>query len=185
MMEYDNTLFDNITIPTEADRELLVNNILARGAEFEVLYSNYDVLKSLINNWFKVYERTFTKWWNALKLEYNPIENYDRFEDESATNNSQSSSNGSSSGSSSLETQQSSYDSSSYQPDNKNIGADSNTYNNSATGAVNEHKVTHIHGNIGVTTSQQMLESELNLALWNWYEHVTDLFLQNFIIAVY
>lgn len=49
-------------------------------------------------------------------------------------------------------------------------------------------KDTHsgrIHGNIGVTTSQQMLQSELDLAKWNLYEHITDLFMQEFCIMVY
>lgn len=42
-----------------------------------------------------------------------------------------------------------------------------------------------LFGNIGVTTSQQMLESELDIAMWNIYEHMTDLFLQEFVLPVY
>ena len=42
-----------------------------------------------------------------------------------------------------------------------------------------------IHGNVGVTTSQTMLESELSIAEWNLYEHITDLFLSEFIIPIY
>ena len=42
-----------------------------------------------------------------------------------------------------------------------------------------------IHGNVGVTTSQQMLEAELSLAEWNLYEHITDLFLSEFVIPIY
>lgn len=41
------------------------------------------------------------------------------------------------------------------------------------------------YGNIGVTTSQQMLESELDIAEWNLYEHITDLFLNEFVIPVF
>lgn len=40
-------------------------------------------------------------------------------------------------------------------------------------------------GNIGVTTSQQMLESELSISAWNLYEQITDLFVQEFCIMVY
>ena len=49
-------------------------------------------------------------------------------------------------------------------------------------------KTTHdgrIHGNIGVTSSQQLLESELQIAEWNLYEHITDLFLSEFVIPIY
>ena len=42
-----------------------------------------------------------------------------------------------------------------------------------------------IHGNIGVTTSQQMLQAELDIAEWNIYEHITDLFLTEFVIPIY
>lgn len=44
---------------------------------------------------------------------------------------------------------------------------------------------THIHGNIGVTTSQQMLESELKVQAWNIYTHISDLFCSEMLITVY
>lgn len=40
-------------------------------------------------------------------------------------------------------------------------------------------------GNIGVTTSQQMLQSELDIDAWNIYEHITDLFLDEFCVLLY
>lgn len=42
-----------------------------------------------------------------------------------------------------------------------------------------------IHGNVGVTTSQQMLLSELDLSQWNLYEHISDIFLSDFVIPIY
>lgn len=42
-----------------------------------------------------------------------------------------------------------------------------------------------IHGNIGVTTSQQMLESELKLQYWNLYDKISNLFMKEFCIMVY
>lgn len=41
------------------------------------------------------------------------------------------------------------------------------------------------YGNIGVTTSQQMLEDELKISAWNIYEHITDLFLDEFCVMLY
>lgn len=43
----------------------------------------------------------------------------------------------------------------------------------------------HIHGNIGVTTSQQMLESELQLQYWNLYNKISNLFMKEFCIMMY
>ena len=48
----------------------------------------------------------------------------------------------------------------------------------------NTHK-GRMFGNIGVTTSQQMLQSELDIARWNMYEHIADLFASEFCIMVY
>ena len=61
------------------------------------------------------------------------------------------------------------------------------------TGSINDlgsedtqsYHTGHTHGNIGVTTSQQMLEAELKIDEWNIYEHITDLFLTEFVIPIY
>ena len=66
---------------------------------------------------------------------------------------------------------------------------DSGAFSSNA-GANGTDNYTDIHkarlfGNIGVTTSQQMLQSELDIARWNMYEHIADLFAQEFCIMVY
>ena len=64
---------------------------------------------------------------------------------------------------------------------NTNQGSDSDQSSDSYT---NVHKA-RLFGNIGVTTSQQMLQSELDIARWNLYEHIADLFCNEFCIMVY
>ena len=74
-----------------------------------------------------------------------------------------------------------------------NTGTVTDIGNFSSNGSTNENgkdNYTNIHkarlfGNIGVTTSQQMLQSELDIARWNMYEHIADLFAQEFCIMVY
>lgn len=44
---------------------------------------------------------------------------------------------------------------------------------------------SHIHGNIGVTTSQQMLESELKVQAWSVYQHISDIFCKELLLCVY
>lgn len=73
----------------------------------------------------------------------------------------------------------------------KNTGTVSGTYANNDSnnesgndGYTNIHKA-RLYGNIGVTTSQQMLQSELDIAAWNMYEHIADLFASEFCIMVY
>ena len=100
------------------------------------------------------------------------------------------------------ETKVSAYDASTYQPKQEVItsptgsgdvlahsGTIKDEYGEGSSGSETENSKTvrdgRIHGNIGVTTSQQMLEAELKIAEWNLYEHITDLFLSEFIIPIY
>ena len=55
----------------------------------------------------------------------------------------------------------------------------------SNTGAKTVTHTAHLYGNIGVTTSQQMLQSELDVARWNLYEQIADLFCEEMCIMIY
>ena len=73
----------------------------------------------------------------------------------------------------------------------RDAGSSSGSYSNSDSNNEsgddsfeNKHE-GRMYGNIGVTTSQQMLQSELDIARWNMYEHIADLFASEFCIMVY
>lgn len=209
MQSHNDDLFSKMNLPVGIDKDTLIDNILLRAGEFEVVHSNPFFYQNAIGVWSAKHERTFEKWATALSLEYNPIENYDRKEEwedigeskENTTNKSNGNSIGYTSGSTSLngvnDNKVSAFDSDDYQPESKNTntstGTDSsNTSTNTNNSFVNDVDANsnskhsgRIHGNIGVTTTQQMLESELSLAAWNVYEHITDLFIDEFCIAIY
>lgn len=44
---------------------------------------------------------------------------------------------------------------------------------------------SHIHGNIGVTTSQQMIESEIELRKFNIYDYIADLYASEFLYRIW
>ena len=217
----NNDLFGLLNIPPGIDKDILINNILLRGGEFEVVYSNPEFYKSAIGLWSNKHYRTFEKWINALNIEYNPLENYDRMEDwtdentrlntgtvqdDNTINNNTINSgtqsinaNGhdsfSGSGSNTSIDTVSAYNSNSFENDKKNDVSTSNeTNSNTTTENIRTDNLTEsytsnrhgrLHGNIGVTTSQQMLQSELDIAKWNIYEQITDLFLNEFCVMVY
>lgn len=105
----------------------------------------------------------------------------------------------------------SAYDSTTYQADNKDkkTGTDHNSALNSTlddsrrsiqgnTSAVNSSQnknsegentssihAGRTHGNIGVTTSQQLLQAELDVSRFNLYDEAADLFLQEFCVYTY
>ena len=68
-----------------------------------------------------------------------------------------------------------------------NTGSVTDSGSTTASGQDNYENIhkARLYGNIGVTTSQQMLQSELEIARWNMYEHIADLFAQEFCIMVY
>ena len=182
-------LFKNLVLPEGLNKDTLASNILLRGGEFEVQNADPFFIQSAIQIWSNVYQDTFTRWVNALSIEYAPLENYDRMEhwtDEKAQDGTGTLSTDSDSNVN-TETTKSAFDSSAYQPYENvhTVGSDSSdsestTHNNEDA----EHN-GRIHGNIGVTTSQQMLVQELDMGYWNIYERITDLFLREFVVPVY
>lgn len=190
-------LFEKLILPEGLNKETLVNNIIYHGGDFEILYANPYYVKESIGTWSAVHHDTFTRWVNALAIEYSPLENYDRREDWTDTTDrditgSSTSTSGSSTGTTaSNENTKSAFDSSTYQPNEKDDTSSSTTASANDSTTVNnseDNTFVHggrIHGNIGVTTSQQMLLSELDLGYWNVYQRITELFLHDFVIPVY
>ena len=78
---HDQTLFDLLDVPEGIDKEVLCDNIMLQGGEFEVLYSDPTFMRQAIGTWSKKCYNTFLKWVTAQATTYNPLENYDRIED--------------------------------------------------------------------------------------------------------
>ena len=193
MLSLNDDLFKNLTLPEGIDKQTLTDNILLEGGEFEVVYSDPIALQSFIGIWSRREQATFERWISALSIDYAPLENYDRQEhwtDEvDGTGSSTSDGTLNTNSSDTSELQKSAYDQSTYSPYEKTInGGTTGSASHDSTGTTMSNDSEHngrIHGNIGVTTSQQMLESELNLGYWNLYQKITQLFLQEFVIPVY
>ena len=125
-----------------------------------------------------------------------------KFTDETSTEtDSTTTSEGSSNQNGNTEDLVSAYDSSTYQESEKHVidtdedHSDEVTSNTKLTndtkqntegdkGTEDKH-TGRIHGNIGVTTSQQMLQSELDIARFNLIQQITDLFGTELCIMVY
>lgn len=174
---YKRDLFELLTVPEGIDRDVLIDNILLKSGDFEVIYSNGDFVHDAIGIWSKKWERTFVKWVKALSVEYNPLENYDRMEEITTTDDGSNTAQGRSGNTNKI----SAYNSSNFENDTNSDG----DFSSSGTAKNRNVRSGRMHGNIGVTTSQQMLEAELNIDMWNIYEHITDIFLKEFIVPIY
>lgn len=82
--EKNTSLFENIKLPVSnlLEKETLVNTIILECGEFETLYADAEFMKFATENFFNKNYRTFEKWVEALAIEYSPLENYDRLEEE-------------------------------------------------------------------------------------------------------
>lgn len=224
MYNYDKSVLDGLTFE-DVDSNNLKNILLMECGEFELLYPDLEFMKNAISLFSQKWKWTVKKWTDVLKIKYAPLENYDRYESYSgketvvnngnetvvnrgkSVNKHEEENNFSRTGSDSnnIENTTSSYNSSTYQPDNKtdNITTyglkenDKNNVTDTITPDLIEIRTpdlkevrtpeleNHIHGNIGVTTSQQMLKSEIDLAFWNLYDNIVNLFKAEYCIMTY
>ena len=206
MYDYDNTIFDSLTLPEGLNKATAIDEIVLECAELECLYPSVPFLKRAVGIWSATMQSSFSRVWSAMNLEYNPIENYDRQEDETTTGTRQHSGQDVTSGSNSdtrtisdngsVQNKIAGFDASAL------VDHDSGTSSRSGTDSItgtDRTELTHgekiadagtrtsrIHGNIGVTTSQQMLESELDLVpRVNFYRYLAEEFKRRFCILVY
>lgn len=193
LYNYDPTIFDLMNLPAGVDADQVRDNILLQSSDFEVLYPDPDFLKVAVKRWADKWYFTFEKWVKALAIDYDPLNNYDRYEEYEDTGKETRADSGTSSGTTTSggTTQHdiSAYDSSTMREDTKDTtsasGSDSTTSSsNGSTDTSLKHKA-HLYGNIGVTTSQQMLEAELEVARFNLVDQITDCFMNEFCIRVY
>lgn len=74
---YDNSLFDNCVFPEEADRDVIIQELLAETAELEAVYPDFDVMKQMLGVFTKTRINAWNRMFRALTEEYNPIWNKD------------------------------------------------------------------------------------------------------------
>lgn len=185
LKEHGSSLFADAVFPSSLDRDNLINRILMRTAEFEVVYSNPEFMRDAVTSWSKSYLRTFDKWANAYFEDYKPLENYNRTEiwDDKVDNTDTTEAHSGVGGTTTDKV--SAYDSESFVNKDQTISQSNSNSNGSSVLDGKTHHEGHLYGNIGVTTSQQMLESEYEVARFNVYEQIADLFIKEFCICVY
>lgn len=184
MSQFEN-IFDSVDffIPLNIYSSDLYLMWLLRYSSFNYISDDEKEIKSYINILSKIYTNRFTKSVNVLLTEYNPIENYNSTETENiettgeTTNSSENTTSiaGESTTTTTGETTEtlSPYDSENFNNNSKNnssavtseISSSSDTNSNTMSGTTSQsnNRTLKRSGNIGVTTSQQMIQSEIEL----------------------
>lgn len=166
LYNYNDTLFDGLQLPDAIDADNVVSNILLELAELEVIYPAWITMHRAISEWSRSRVSSWERMLQALSADYDPIENYDRREEWTDGANS----NGG------------------YQ--NKvagfNVGEQTDSSSSTQQTHSNSQHAGRVHGNIGVTMAQQMIQSELDLrAVNDMVQIIVNEFKQRFCIMVY
>lgn len=204
LYNYKDTLFDGFNVPDGMDKQIAVDTICMRSRELEVLYPNLEFFAIRIGMWSRKNQYNWKKLYDTTLLEYNPIENYDRVEDwtdtdsETGTNSRDNNVKNTITNEvmdSGTVTEQNTAFNAGLADHAKEISGSNTTTNGSGSttekeSGTSKRDLTHnrtgrAHGNIGVTTSQQMIQSEREVAMFNIYDIIAESFVENFCLMVY
>lgn len=178
LYNYDNTIFGGFVTPASINPEILRDMIFTEAGELETIYPNPNLFKQILYSWSTSKLMDWTKIEAALNSEYSPIENYDRTEEHIDNYNR----NLSESGKGNSTTSKAAFNSPTLIQTDGDNSNDSRTY----SGGDNRKINIHTHGNIGVTTNQQMIEAEIALrTTHNLYNIIVNDFVNKFCVGVY
>lgn len=158
------------------------NNVDEIDAYMTIKYANlhpldevgYSVWRSMNQNALILNAPNYKRMYDALSSEYDPIENYDRKELSITDTSIGSQTNTIQYGDDTQTGQVATDNSETWFNDSKQTNTHGNDSQTSGERADNMVYDSHIHGNIGVTTNQQMIQSELDLRKFNLIERIFD-----------
>ena len=209
----DHSVFEQLDLPEGIYIETLKDTILLRCQEFELLYPDPDFMISAVKVWGMKNYWTFDKWIKLINKEYDPLYNKDYHEDITDSHQGAASGSGTSTDSQdhtrtdnihgtndeTVTHSEKAYNSvngvqivedvtdqdTSQTGTVRNAGTATGSFSNTSNDSyVDEHHL-HGYGNIGVTAAQELFMKEIEVAKFNMYEHIADLFAQEFCIMIY
>lgn len=154
LLDADGTIFDGMSLPEDISLTDVVDRIIFKYGDTPVFVPDPNVMKYYITSWSDRHLALWNRYKDAIETQYNPLENYDRYEK----------------GTNTVERTISADNSTTYQPDNKETFTPD----------------LHTYGNIGVTTSQQMLNQELDvIPRLDLIDYIADDFKTEFCLYIY
>lgn len=195
---------DGEITPTGIDAELVRDNILLECAELEFIYPSPELARFAIGKWCDKCSPIWEKLAYTVAVKYNPLDNYDRNDDFTVTNTGKVYTNEDSKSANVSNVTQTEdvygFNSSSPQTANKTTTATAVDGSNKETNYTHdtadrnsnytendltERNTGRSHGNIGVTSTQQLIEQERGVAEFNLCDYITEDFKRRFCILVY
>lgn len=198
---YDETMLDGMVVPDGVDRDDVIACIVEQYGQQTLAHPDPEYMRQYVPIWSKRRVGIWSKLLKTTELEYNPIENYDRTEEIAEhretgrkTNTTTTATGGDvTESSNNTEHQVSAENVYTYQPDSKDTAGESmsvrrttNTSGNVGEAGTDSftHR-NHTHGNIGVTTSQQMIEAERSVVRYSLIEEIAADYRDAFCLSIY
>ena len=205
LYNWDPSIFDTMELPAGLDRDTVISAILLDSMDLEVLYPDPEYMKYALANYSKRRIDVWNKLYSTTKLEYNPIWNKDgtiteteevsRTGDTSGKSSTTTATKGSSSGNSETDTYVFGFNESSGAQSGRTTenGASTSSGNSTENGTSSENrkddeKRTYTRseqGNIGVTTTQQMIKEEREVDDFSIIDYIAKDILHKMCILVY
>ena len=194
LYNWDPSIFENLVVPTGVDPAIAISTIIYDNAELEIIYPDPSAMTFFIGLWSSRELPLWTRYLNAIQAEYNPIENYNRTEETTETIEEETSGSSTETGTRTPNLKStnkvSGFNSNDLVTSNEtnDTGTETALSNNSGTGNrdVTRTNDSNIHGNIGVTSNQQMLEQEFKIIpKLDIYHYISESFKRRFCLMVY
>jgi hypothetical protein len=209
----DQTIFDGLQLPTSADlseaiphvedpfepdKDVLISYICMNLAELSLVYASPDTMKQMIKTWSDVHQVDWAGLYETLVYKYNPIWNKDGTRSHTVQGKLHVMTGGNTTGVDTDQTNTSTYevtgyDSNTYSPANKETTTAQGeaaknkttlTYN-AQTDSADYTETETESGNIGVTTTQSMIEEQRKVVQFNFYDFICRQFKEQFCVMVY
>lgn len=181
LYNWDNSLFDDFNVPEGVDKNTAVMDILYKCADLEIYIPDWDVLKTAIGIWSTKNAWKWEKLYETMNFEYNPIWNKDGTITE--TLQAADEGEGTNTGSVTSENQVSGYNVNSYSPESKNVTSPDTAWTENRSRG--ETRIRTEQGNIGLTSTQQLILEQRNVADFSIYDIITEDFKKEFCLLVY
>ena len=184
LYNYRPDIFDNMTVPAGVVKSRVIDTILMECAELGLTYANPDTMKLMIKTWSYNKLPAWERIWTALEESYDPLHNYDRHED--WTDSKSGSASGTAGASGSNSTKVAGFNQATPSMTDRDSSTQSTSSSSSSNSSEDGTHKGHIYGNIGVTTSAQMLQGEIDVRLANdMYNIICQSFKTQFCIQIY
>ena len=188
LYDYDPSIFDGFRVPALLDlddsiarrtnapvlsKKTAIEKIIFDTLGLSLVYPSADDLRQAITTWT---ETNFSVWvglYQTMVLRYNPIWNKDGVITE--THNGSYSNHSDGTGTHNV----TGYDSAQFSPDTQDIG------NNNGNGSDEYTNTRTETGNIGITSTQELIERERNIAGFSLYQYIADSFKYTFCVCCY